>query len=360
MTELADGISAFEAELHPLLQEEEDLEGHVEDAKQQLKDSLQDLKQAEDEENEEDFDDDEVDTEMLESLKAVVANNKTAYVNANQVLATWRVKHAPTINSIQSKCDRLQKKLKALCSGVRNEYSKSCLQADFKSGLKELYRKDDDDDGNGNDGGQTHTALPDNFEMDVFCISANDYLKLMKIKPSRDGPPSTFSAPRDTQIPQLRQYVHETTASFCKTSVKSFVENTQDMLDQMKLLAADADDVPTGRSAFRMKSLFETAMRDLASQVEPIAGQFEQVLDAKIQRSLVSSLQTGAQKGSSVATSTVQSWGSKNRRTASERRPDKNGLYWSTYNAVSRRDGVYTSSAAGAVDFNQELCDPSK
>ena len=83
-------------------------------------------------------------------------------------------------------------------------------------------------------------------------------------------------------------------------------------------------------------------------------------MTSKKKRSLVTSLSTGAKKGSAVAMSTVHSWGSKNRRTKSERRPDKNGLYWSTYNAVTRREGVYTSGSAGAIDFNQELCDPSK
>ena len=34
------------------------------------------------------------------------------------------------------------------------------------------------------------------------------------------------------------------------------------------------------------------------------------------------------------------------------------GLFWATYQAVLRRDGVYTSGCAGQVDFNQELCDP--
>lgn len=34
------------------------------------------------------------------------------------------------------------------------------------------------------------------------------------------------------------------------------------------------------------------------------------------------------------------------------------GLFYATYNAVVRRSGVYTSSCAGEVDFNQELCDP--
>ncbi|KAL7554660.1 hypothetical protein ACHAWF_018144, partial [Thalassiosira exigua] len=358
MTGLAEGISNYETRLYPLLQKEEDLEGQVEDAKQQLKDSKEDLKQAEEEE--------EGDIDFMENLEAVIADNEAALVTTEQDLARWRQEHSSILEKIQGKCDRLQKKLKALCSAVRNEYSKSCLQADFKSGLKELYRKDDDD-GNGN-----QSEIPDEYEMDVFCISANDYLKLMKIKASRDGPPSTFSNPRDTQIPQLRQYVHEATARSGTSAVRTFVENTNDVLDQMKLLAGDVDDVPTGRSAFRMKSTFEHLMRDVSKKIDPIAGDFQRVLDQKIQgeqstrqsrpatTSLASSLRSGAKKGSAVAMSTVHSWGSTNRRTKNERRPDKNGLYYSTYNAVARRDGVYTSQSAGAIDFNQELCDPSK
>lgn len=99
-----------------------------------------------------------------------------------------------------------------MCAGVRNEYSKRCLQEDFKSGLKELYRKDDEDDGDGDIG--DNTAIPDEFGLDVFCISANDYLKVMNIKPRRDGPPNTFSRASDTEIPQLRKYVHSITARF--------------------------------------------------------------------------------------------------------------------------------------------------
>ena len=157
------------------------MEGQVADAKQELKDSLEDLKEAEKENDDEDYGEEESDPQLLEKLRAVIEDNRVPFIKAKQDLANWKEANSATIEIIQAKCDRLQKKLKALCSTVRNEYSKQCLQADFKSGLKELYRKDDDDD-RANDSNGTQTALPEEFNMDVFCISANDYLKLMKIK----------------------------------------------------------------------------------------------------------------------------------------------------------------------------------
>lgn len=243
-----------------------------------------------------------------------------------------------------------------MCAIVRNEYSKKCLQEDFRSGLKDLYRKDDDDDGGGDV--DVNAALPEDFKMEVFGISANDYLKLMKIKPSRDGPPSCFSNPDDTQIPLLRSFVHKTTAKFCQDSVKTFVEQTNDLVEQMKLLCTDAgSDVSTG-SARRMKQLHKSTVQTLSNQVKPIAKDFKKVLDQKVSSSLSSSLKSGARIGSQSAMSTVVSWGSTLKRSASERAPEKNGLYYSTYNAVARRDGVFTSKSAGAIDLNQELCDP--
>ena len=353
MTELADGISDYERQLNPLLAAEEDLEEQVEDAKQQYKEAMEDLREAQ--EDADDAFEDEDETGLFDNLKAVIVDKKSTFIQAKQALSSWREEHSPTIESIQGKCDRQQKKLKAMCAIVRNEYSTSCLQADFKSGLKELYRKDDDDDGlQSNNSDDAEEALPDDFNMDVFCISANDYLKVMKIKTSRDGPANCFSNATDTQVPQLRSFVHETTARFCKSSVKTFVENSNDLLDQIKLLAGDVEDVPSGRGAYRMKTLFESSMKDLSKHVDPIAKDFKKVIDQKVQRSLVTSLSTGARKGQSVALQTVNSWGAKSRRTKSEKRPDKNGLYYSTYNAVAKRDGeccsclVYVSVFLGS------------
>jgi hypothetical protein len=46
-----------------------------------------------------------------------------------------------------------------------------------------------------------------------------------------------------------------------------------------------------------MKTLFESSMKDLSKHVDPIAKDFKKVIDQKVQRSLVTSLSTGARKG---------------------------------------------------------------
>ncbi len=353
MTELASEISSLEKQVSDKLQEEEDLEGQVNEFKQQYQEAVADLTELRGEAEE----DDEIDEDQMENLKAVIATAKSSFKQSSRELAKWREDNSERIQNDQEKCDSLQKQLKPLCAIVRNEYSKKCLQEDFRSGLKDLFKKDDGDDDAGGDV-DVNEALPEDFNMEVFGISANDYLKLMKIKPSRDGPPSCFSNPADTQIPLLRQFVHKTTAKFCQNCVKTFVEQTNDLVEQMKLLCTDSNsDVSTG-SARRMKQLHKSSVQSLTNQIKPIATQFKKVIDQKVSNSLASSLKTGARKGSQSAMSTVVSWGSKSRRTKSERAPDKNGLYYMTYKAVTRRDGVYTSPSAGAVDFNQELCDP--
>lgn len=106
------------------------------------------------------------------------------------------------------------------------------------------------------------------------------------------------------------------------------MEHTNDILDRMKLLATDASIVPTGRGAYKMKSQFDAEMKSLEKKVKPIADKFKASLDNTIKQSLMPSLQKGAQSGQAVAMNTVDSWGSKNRRTKHERGPNKNGMYY--------------------------------
>ena len=76
------------------------------------------------------------------------------------------------------------------------------------------------------------------------------------------------------------------------------------------------------------------------------------------------SIEAGANRGKSAALDTVQSWGSKNKRSKKNATSDHSGeepgkgLPWSKYFATVRRNGEYVSGSFGNVDFNQDLCEP--
>lgn len=346
MNELHDKLSGVDGERAELTQQEEDLVRARDVAKEEAEASREDVEECSSE------DDDDV--ELLENLKAEAdEKSKTAL----KCLDAWRKENQDKMQELENSSRNLQKHLKSICALVRNEYSKSCLQEDFRAGLEQLCRKPDEE-GDDERGDTAPTPLPDDFEMDVYCISANDYLKLQKIKPPSDGPANTFFDPRDTQIPALRSFVHETTARIRTMFTKSVVNSASDLLDRVKLLALDTSDSTDSEASQRYKSVFDTEMKAVMAKVQPVVEDFKRKAEAKVEQSLQPSIKSGAAKGNAAAMATVMSWGSKSRRSRNFRSPESNGLYWSTYQATARRDGVYTSASAGQVDFNQELCDP--
>jgi len=277
---------------------------------------------------------------------------------AAAILKEWRDTNQSQIKEMQIMCQVQQRKLKTLCAHCRNEYSKGCLQADFRAGLKDLYRHSDTEEDNIRNQTAPETALPENFEMDVFCISANDYLKIQGIKNKSDGPPNTFSLAEHTQIPNLRMFVHKTTSHEGIRYAKRFVNNASDILDRVKLLAVDAGNVPSGRSSLQCMTHFRNEVNRLVEIIQNFTQDFTNKMESKVKTSLQPALQNGATKGIAAAIPICKSWGNKSRRSRHLRDPDHNGLYWGTYMATIRRGGVYASMCAGPVDMNQELCDP--
>jgi hypothetical protein len=348
MTALRDDLAGIEKRQSDLAQEREDLELLREQALQELKNAKADLREA--------YRNKDVDLEAREDLQTVLAKKKKDSSVALKHVHSWDSKNKEKIDEMKEQIRIRQRRLKALCATVRNEYSKACLQADFRAGLKELYRKDDDE------GTQENNApeipLPKDFEMDVFCISANDYLKISGIKPSSDGLANTFSDARDTQIPALRANVHVSTAHHRTKFTETLVSSVGDMVDRVKILAADASNTPGGRTSSQCQSIFEREMEKMAKNVRLAADNFCQQARQKVNVSLHPSLKIGAEQGRINAMSVVQSWGSTSRRNKHHRSPDQNGVHYGTYFATVRRDGCYVSPSAGPVDFNQELCDP--
>jgi len=297
-----------------------------------------------------------VDEGIVQELEVQISDQKKTVGKTKQALSSWKSTHNGNIDALTINCSKLQRKLKVMCAKVRNEYSTKCLQEDFNTGLREVYsnaHETYEDDKN-------EIAIPTEISLPVFCISANDYLKITGIKPSSDGPANCFSSPVDTQIQSLRKFVHATTASRRIAYIKTFVHRASDILDRVKLLASDSKSYGGGsiEQKIRCKDVFVAETESLSNKLREIASDFEKNARQQIMCTLKPSHASGARKAQSSAMPTVDSWGSKWRRTKHERNAERNGLHYGTYFATARRDGVYASAALGPINLNAELTAP--
>lgn len=358
MQSLLQQITSLEKELSDLLQEEEDLNVELEEANSAVKELKEEIKETENES------DDDKDDHVISTLKNSLKEKKQSVHAAVSKYNVWKTENSDTVKRIEEKSRKLQRRLKAICAVVRNEYSTKCLQDDFRKGLKELTRRPDDEELDVRRATLSRTAvdestpppLPEDFQLEVKTISSNDYLKIAGVKPASDGPPNTFENIIDTQIPALRATVHATTAHFRVQFTENFCNSVSDLIDTIRLCATENRE--DSNNGLRLQKAFHSEVRAIGAKLGPVVGDFIKKAELKVNTTLRPSLMTGAAKANTAAMATVTSWGSKNRRTKQFRSPMQNGLHWGTYNATVRRNGVYTSPSAGEIDFNQELCDP--
>ena len=359
MTDLLDKINNIEIELSNKKEEEEELKLAVDEAKEIVKELEKDLTDAtappkgkkkrttkndnsiddeyfddddedfivdddvfdDDDDDDDDFDDDVdalnekvVDEGMIQEMKDQIDEQLKKVENNKLALSSWTGVNSKSMSELSFKTNRIQRRLKGICAKVRNEYSTKCLQEDFIAGLKEMYR--DSQDTGGDEENNNDITIPDNLSLPVFCISANDYLKVTGIKPSSDGPPNCFTNPGDTQIQLLREFVHTTTATRRVSFCENFVKRASDLVDRVKLLANDhSSDGGGTRQKVRCENVFKGEMKNIAQKIEPIAQTFLGKAEQKVMTTLKPSLTSGAKKAHLSAISTVDSWGSKSRRS---------------------------------------------
>ena len=251
----------------------------------------------------------------------------------------------------------MQQQLKPLCAKVRNEYSTEKLQADFREGLEEMLRESDENSGvegaSSSDDAAAAAAqnpLPDDFVLDVFCVSANDYLKVSNIKSKSDGPPACFQEPAETNIPALRAFVHQTTVRQRKAAAHSTLQRTSDLVDELQLCLADNAEVSAGVSAVCLEA-FEAEMRSLKERCDAHCTVVVYGLEQQVESVLKPKVSQGAAQGRQASSATVDSWGSTDYRTKEAR--NGGGLKWPTYRAVVARDGAFSGGKCGAIFYRE-------
>ena len=289
-------------------------------------------------------------TTRVEELRSSLAAMRKNVDEAEEKLTEFVASQAEDRRSLTREINKQQRRLKPLCALTRNAYSTKQLQKDFRAGLDELTRGPDaeeqdeemdsgEHESQNNDEEANVLAIPADFQMKVHCISANDFLKITGIKAASDGQSACFTKASDTGIPSLRDFVHQTTARLRTTATESLVHNSSDFLDRIKLCCSDTSTL-SASSSFDCKKVFENSMNTFQNNSKVRIDKLSKSIEARVGTTLKPALEQGATKGTQAATTTVASWGSKSRRTTQLRDSEHNGLYWSTYFATCRRNGV--------------------
>jgi Dynamin family len=356
--DLQNQIDAVQKEQAELNQTEEDLEEELVEIKANIKELGKCMRECQGEDSSRDSDSEDEDPgKELKSLEELLEKENVLLKALSLKIKAVRDKVKDLDHEYRSR----HRCLKALAATVRNEYSTQCLQEDFKAGLEELIRKPDNeemDDSCDVTDDQAPPPLPHDFQLEVHCISSNDYMKLLHLKTRSDGPPSTFTDAEDTQIPSLRAAVHATTAQNKHDFASDLVKLTTNMLERVRLFAIHSRGEEDA-NVKRFQEIFDKEVK--AMDVTLIVDEFVRAMESTVHVNLQPAMQAGAKKGGSAATGTVASWSDKeNCRTSWERGLNRNGLHWQTYQATMKRNGEYVSQTAGAIDLNQELCEPAE
>ncbi|KAI8946002.1 hypothetical protein F4801DRAFT_566054 [Xylaria longipes] len=256
------------------------------------------------------------------------------------------------IKAIQNEREKTLADAKAICIQGRNEYSRGAIKQDFAMGIKELDQENSaeendatfDPDQDARDYDEVARSLP------VFCVSSRAYQKLSGKLEKDDFQSHGFQSMEDTEVPKLQKHAKKLTEAGRMSHCRRFLNDLSQLVNSMKLWSANDDNGP---------HLTDDEKRREEQHLKKLLDHLEEELESSLKRSIdliLKSLQEhifdniGASMPSAIgaAPDTAYSWGAPR---------GEGGLFWSTYKATVRRQGVYCG-ASGPRDFNQDLFDP--
>eukprot|EP01122_Echinamoeba_exundans_P016614 TRINITY_DN8479_c0_g1_i1.p1 TRINITY_DN8479_c0_g1~~TRINITY_DN8479_c0_g1_i1.p1 ORF type:complete len:1374 (+),score=380.54 TRINITY_DN8479_c0_g1_i1:97-4218(+) len=226
---------------------------------------------------------------------------------------------------------------------ARNAYTRTRIKADFKAGLEEMARN----------AKQSADAVR-SFYLPVFTVSSFDYQKCVGHF-AADGGPSTFVDPEDTEIPALKRYVYELTIRRRHEAIVRYLNRVQAFMANVEHFLSD-EGTQDRDSRERIYELFMECKKGLTATLDQQLQALQTDLDTSVKNTVLNSLPTGVRSAEDNAVSTVTKWSAPKVRSAAP--ANGTGLHWASYRATVRRDGIFSSPAAGSVNFNQDLAEP--
>jgi hypothetical protein len=281
-------------------------------------------------------------------LRELKKTKKNARRRRNEFVPKISELHSE-IREAKVKLAEVRAEMSAICIAGRNEYSKGAIQRDFAAGIRELDQENaaEEDEENFNpdeelrDYDEVANSLP------VFCVSSRAYQKICGRLQKDDSVPG-FKIPEETEIPQLQAHCKKLTEAGRIQTCRTFLLSLCQQLNTFTFWASDdgsglklTDDEKRLQVTYLEKVLKELE-RGLGKAIESCIHLMKKEMHDQIFEKYPEVIEDAIK----AAPNTAQGWGAHR---------SEGGLYWATYKAIVRRDGIYHSSSAGHRDFNQEL-----
>ncbi|KAL8899294.1 MAG: hypothetical protein Q9207_006271 [Kuettlingeria erythrocarpa] len=260
------------------------------------------------------------------------------------------------LKAIEEAESKLNSEMSALCIAGRNQYSKGAIQQDFAAGIKEIDQEiaaeEDEDNFNPEvevrDYDEVAKSLP------VFCVSSRGYQKL-RGRHRKDPYVAGFTNIEETEIPALQAHCEKLTETGREANCRAFINKMNSLLNSLTLWASSdgtgANLSPEQKD--REARFLQKGMDGLESRLEKAAKTCARELHDELQDAIFDRYEAAVQAAAGDSIQIAAKWGwpvNRENRAAG-------GLFWSSYKAVCRRNGVFTNGQ-GLHDWNAQLTEP--
>ena len=302
-------------------------------------------------EDDEELDDQPMTAEQAYSKTEEHKHRKKEARRYGQQLRERRQELQEQINNLEVQEVELDRRADAMCIKGRNDWSRKHIREDFADGIKELDQEN------------AAEVDPDNFDPDedirdydevarslpVFCVSARAYQKLCG-RLQKDGNVGGFASKLETEIPQLQEHCRKLTESGREAGCKNFLNGVSQLLSSLALWTSDdgAGLQMSTQQRTSVRTYITVSLQTLGEDLESAVNQTVDDAANALSEQLIDYFADAGNTAATSAVSTAIGWGAPR---------DNGGLFWATYKATVRRQGVF-QGASGLRNFNVELTDP--
>ncbi|KAL8724724.1 MAG: hypothetical protein Q9166_007785 [cf. Caloplaca sp. 2 TL-2023] len=279
------------------------------------------------------------------------------------------------LEEIEDAESTINSELSALCISGRNQYSKGAIQQDFAAGIREIDQEiaAEEDEDNFNPDNEVRDYDEVAKSLPVFCVSSRGYQKLQG-RLRKDPPVPGFTTVEETEIPALQAHVSLTaniellgsaadmttqceklTETGRTANCRAFINRLGSLLNSLTIWASSDGTGAnlTAEQKAKEARFLQKGMEGLETRLENITKSCAQALNDEFQDAIFDRYEAAIQAASFDSVPTATHWGAPVNR---ENRA-AGGLFWASYKAVCRRDGVFTN-AQGLHDWNAQLIEP--